>query len=72
MNAWLWIPALLSVLVIREAATGADFFLRRQSVIHGGLKEFNPELFVYREENPVAFWLITAMHSMAVAISWWW
>jgi hypothetical protein len=71
VNAWLWIPALLSILVIREVITGAAFFVRRQSVIHGGLRAFNPEVFVYREDNPVAFWVIIALHSLAVAFTWW-
>lgn len=63
--------AVLSLLVILEAVTGAAFFLRRNPW-YGGLRGVNPELFVYREENAFAFWVVIGMHSVVIALTLWW
>lgn len=71
MNINLWIVAVLLLLVVREIVTGSALFVRRTSVLRGGLDSYHPELFVYREEAPLAFWIIIAFHSFAVACLLW-
>ena len=71
----LCVSTVMSLLVIREVVTGAAFFPRGESLVDRGLRGFSGELFVYREENRIAFWVLIAIHSAVVSFFWfiaWW
>ncbi|REJ74684.1 MAG: hypothetical protein DWQ34_14825 [Planctomycetota bacterium] len=79
MSVTLFIAAALSLLVAGEAVAGAAFFPRAYSimdpVMDSGLRSFNPELFVYRDEHPTSFWVLVTIHSFLVSLFWlicWW